>query len=262
MIHATNCKYLIDLDLLVLERCNGHMKLGRACVFLLLGSAIVAADTVTSVTCATFGTPLVSNASSCYAAGSNAYSQATSSGSVTVASTVLVSEETEASGLQGGIRGIGATSNASASADIQVNLASAGSVRQGLLEVTLTQLAWQIPYSGSLSEELTIGSNTYTLSGTSLPEFSVPVELGTAFGLDLMESLSLQASVFSGFSSAAIGSDVSVAAFEADGSTPVALFDPPGIVATPEPGSGWVLLAMLAAVVAVKLRSRAQDLSS
>jgi hypothetical protein len=51
---------------------------------------------------------------------------------------------------------------------------------------------------------------------------------------------------------------VSVAAFEADGSTPVALFDPPGIVATPEPGTGWFLLVMLIAVVAAKIRSRAQ----
>jgi hypothetical protein len=229
------------------------MNLRRLGVFFLLSSAILAADTLTGVTCSTFGAALVTDASSCYAAGSSGYSQASSSASVTVSGAVSLSAETEASGVQGGIRGIGASSNATASADVQLNLNSAGPLRPGLLEVTLSQLAWQVPYAGSLSETLTIGSVTYTLSSASLAGFSLPVELGTAFGLDLMQSISLQASAFSGFSSAAIGSAISLAAFEADGSTPVALFDPPAVLAAPEPGTGWfLLLAVLFAALATR----------
>lgn len=147
-----------------------------------------------------------------------------------------------------GARGIGAFSTAEASNDLALNLDTAGPLRNGYLELNFSQNAWTAPGFGSISELLTIGTYSVSPGGQNLSVF-IPVQLGTDFSLNFLDSLTVNGDAATGVASGAIGADISLLAFEADQTTAVQLFDPPSpATATPEPASlGMMALGILIA---------------
>ena len=130
--------------------------------------------------------------------------------------------------MQYGVHGIAGTATAQSSADIGILFDTSGPLRDGLLELNFTQNAWQMPSNGYLSELLTIGSYTVDPNGNSLISIWIPIQLGSQFGFDYLATVAAIGSSGGGLASGAIESQISLQAFEADGTTGVQLFDPPG----------------------------------
>jgi hypothetical protein len=220
-----------------------------------LGSGVLLADTINSVSCSTPGAMLVTGSSSC-SASDYGYASASSVSSVTLPGSagqaLEIDSNASGSALLGGVRGIGAFSTAEASSDVSINLDTAGPVRNGYLELNFLQDSWTAPAFGSLSELLTIGTYSASPDGQDLSVF-IPVQLGTDFSLNFLGSLTVNGDAATGAASGAIGADISLLAFEADQTTPVQLSDPPSAV--PEPASfGMMALGVL--TVAGLLRRR------
>jgi len=239
------------------------MKIHLVCLVFaatLIHSQVALADSVNAVSCSTPGAGLVTGTVSCSAA-LYGYANASSTSSVTLPSSIgqplEIDADASASALLGGALGISAFSMAESTTDVTLNLDTAGSVRNGLLALNFQQSSWTTPGFGSISELLTIGS-IYSVSpdGQNL-SILIPIELGTDFSLSYVDSILANGDAASGLSSGAIGTSLSLAAFEADGSTPVDLFDPPSsVVATPEPASVGVTAVGLVLAFALLYRSR------
>jgi hypothetical protein len=205
-------------------------------------------DSVNAVSCSTPGAGLMTGTVSCSAAFYG-YANATSTSSISLPSSVgqplEIDAADSASAMLGGARGISSLSMAESTTDVALNLDTAGSVRNGYLALNFLQSAWTTPGFGSLSELLTIGGYSVSPDGQNLSVL-IPIELGTAFGLNYLDSIVANGDAGSGVSSGAIGSTITLAAFEADGTTAVDLFDPPSsVVATPEPGAFGMVAAGL-----------------
>lgn len=238
------------------------MKIHLVCLVFaatLIHSQVALADSVNAVSCSTPGAGLVTGTVSCSAA-LYGYANASSTSSVALPSSIgqplEIDADGSASALLGGARGISALSMAESTTDVTLNLDTAGSVRNGLLALNFQQSSWTTPGFGSISELLTIGSYSVSPDGQNL-SILIPIELGTDFSLSYVDSILANGDAASGLSSGAIGTSLSLAAFEADGSTPVDLFDPPSsVVATPEPASFGVTAVGLVLAIALLYRSR------
>jgi hypothetical protein len=222
---------------------------------LALGSVLAgcaAADILAAVSCSTPTAAFQTNGSSCDAMGSYGYSKAAVSSSVELAATAsgaaIIEATSTASLMQGGTHGITGTATGQSSADIGIIFDTTGAVRNGLLELSFAQSSWTAPLNGYISENLTIGTYTVAPDGSKLSAIWIPIELGSAFGFDYVQSLAAIGSSGSGVTSGTIGTALSLRAFEADGTTGVQLFDPPEsptplLLATPEPGNLGIITA-------------------
>jgi hypothetical protein len=222
---------------------------------------IGSADTITAVTCTSPGAPYVINSSSCHAVGTEGYAQGNVATSVSLPSNLsgaaVIDANSTASAIENTIRGIATTATATSSANIGVTFDTTGPVRNGLLELTFAQLGWTPPVNGYTYESLSVASYSVNPDGTSFTVW-IPIQLGTDFSFDYQQSL---IAISSGLSSGDIDSQIFLLAFEANGATPVGLFDPPSpsatIVATPEPASmGLLMMASVAGVALLFKRRR------
>jgi hypothetical protein len=237
------------------------------CSILLLGLILAAfpgaADTVTSVSCATPTAPLATGASTCDAAGLYGYTQGNVSTNIslpaTAADAATITANSSVSALQTGVHGISQTATAQASANIGIIFDTTGSLRNGLLELSFLQNGWTSPINGYMSESLSIGSYSVNPNGSSLSSVWIPIQLGSQFGFDYQQSIAAIGSSISGLSRGDIDSQISLLAFEANGTTAVQLYDPPGgpgNLLTPEPASlGLMGLGLLSAALLSKFRT-------
>jgi hypothetical protein len=241
----------------------------QSCTCSILGLAIgitllaggAAGDTVTSVSCATPTASFVTGPASCNVLGSYGFSQASVNSGIVLPATAgdaaVINASSSVSALQTGIHGITATATAQSSADIGIIFDTSGAVRNGYLELSFLQNAWEIPENGAISESLTIGSYTASPDGASLSSIWIPIQLGTQFGFNYLESVAAIGSSGSGLTVGEIDSEISLLAFESDGTTAVQLFDPPGDPGslTPEPSSAGIVIAgILGLAVLLKFR--------
>ncbi len=159
-------------------------------------------------------------------------------------------------------------SSASASASIDLNLFTGGPVRQGLLELYLPTLSWiDAPegYSGQM--DLSLGSITgYCQSAGTLTcnvgtyyvvannTLLLPFTLGESFAFHFSQSDSVYGDINSGDSEGTDQTTIAFRLLEANGETPVALYDPP--LSAPEPASFGILgLGIAGIAFAIRLRS-------
>jgi hypothetical protein len=218
------------------------------CVMACLGliSQSVAASTVTSVSCSTPGSPYLVSSTSCYQLGLDGYSRGAVNTTVslpsTAASAALITASSNASALESSFRGVTATATAISAADIGIIFDTTGALRNGLLEMSFTQDSWTRPVNGYLSESLSVASYSVDPNGSSIRSVWIPIQLGTDFGFEYKESVTAISSALSGLTAGTIDSQISLQAFESNGTTPVQLFDPPGILLTPEPASLGLLI--------------------
>jgi hypothetical protein len=218
---------------------------GLAC-----GSA--SADTVTSVSCATPTAPYAIGGASCGATGSYGYAQATVSSSVvlpgTASNPAVIDASSGVTALQTGVHGLTGTATAQSSANIGITFDTGGPVRDGYLELNFLQYAWRAPVNGVISELLTIGSYSASPDGSSLSSIFIPIQLGTQFGFEYLQSAAAIGSSAGGLSIGDIDSQISLFAFEGNGTTPVLLLDPPGNpdALTPEPAAMGIMLVGIA----------------
>jgi hypothetical protein len=232
-----------------------------ALAILCISSGISRADSINSVSCSTPGAALVTAASSCSAADYG-FANATSTSTVTLPSSVGQAAEIDSSAsvsaLLGGSRGISAFSTAQSSTSVSIEFDTAGPVRNGFLALSFLQTEWAAPTFGNISEVLSIGNYIASPNGQNLSVF-IPIQLGTDFSFSYQDTLVSNGDAATGIDSAAIGSDISLLAFEADQTTAVNLFDPPSsVVATPEPASFGLMAAATLAGVGLIRKSRRQ----
>ena len=236
---------------------NASRHLACSISALLFGFALACgsapADTVTSVSCATPTAPFVIGAASCDAIGSYGYAQATVASSVALPGTAghpaVIEANSVVAALQTGVHGLTGIATAQSTANVGILFDTGGPVRNGYLELYFLQNAWHAPVNGVISELLTIGSYSASPDGSSLSSILIPIQLGTQFGFDYMQSVAAIGSSAGGLSIGDIDSQISLFAFEANGTTPVLLFDPPGDpveALTPEPAAGGSVLVGIA----------------
>jgi hypothetical protein len=228
------------------------MKIVNYCLLMLLNlgaaAGVGSASTIiTSVTCSSPGAPYTTNTSNCYALGTEGYAQGAVTASVSLPSSIsgaaVIDANSTASAIENTIRGIATTATGTSAATIGVTFDTNGPVRNGLVELTFQQLGWTPPVNGYTYESLSVASYSVTPNGTSFAVW-IPIQLGTEFSFDYQQSL---IAISSGLSSGEIDSQISLLAFESNGTSPVQLFDPPGVLATPEPASvGLMMMASLA----------------
>lgn len=242
----------------------------------LVSIGIAKGDVITSVTCAANGYSSISNAAQCVQGTGLAYGpgvEARGAVSATVSMpnvpsnylTADISESvSEVPAL--GLNMVG-PSSAWATASISLNLSTLGPVRQGFLQIYAPTLSWiDAPegYSGQMN--LSLGSitgscqsagsltcriGTYYLAanGTLL----LPFTLGDSFSFQITESDSVNGDVDSGDSEGTDQTAISFRLLEADGATPVALYDPPATA--PEPATFGILsLGVAGLVLAARLK--------
>jgi hypothetical protein len=208
-------------------------------------SSFSAATTVTtSVTCSSPGAAYLTNSASCYALGTEGYAQGGVTTSVSLPTSAsgagVISADSTASALETTIRGLTATATATASANIGITFDTTGPVRNGLLELTFDQLTWTPPANGYTNESLSVASYSVNPDGSNVSVW-IPIQLGTDFSFEYQQSLT---AISSGLTSGEIDSQISLLAFEANGMTPVQLYDPPGpSLLTPEPASIGMMMA-------------------
>lgn len=239
------------------------LNLFRLMMAVALSAGLAAADTMTSVSCATPTAALQTGTSSCDAPGSYGYSQATVRSNVLLPSTAseaaVIKAVTSASAMQFGTHGIAGTATAQSMADIGIIFDTAGAARSGLLELNFTQNAWAAPVNGFISESLSVGSYRVTPGGSNFSIW-IPIQLGGEFGFDYAQSLTAIGSAGSGVTSGNVDAAITLQAFEADGVTGVQLFDPPGspapLLATPEPGGLGLMTMAIAGGLLFLMRSR------
>ena len=239
----------------------------RSCSILALGLIVAigtcSADTVTSVSCSTPTVALAIGSATCDAVGSYGYSQAAVSTNINLPATAsdaaVITADSSVSALQVGVHGITGTATAQSSTDIGIIFDTTGPLRNGLLELSFLQDGWTTPINGYISDSLSVASYRVNPNGSSLSSIWIPVQLGTDFGFDFQQSLAAIGSSISGLSTGDIDSQISLLAFEADGTTAVQLYDPPGDpgnLLTPEPASvGLMAAGLLAAVLFFKIRN-------
>jgi hypothetical protein len=86
----------------------------------------------------------------------------------------------------------------------------------------------------------------------------IPIELGTQFGFDYLESITANGDAGSGSSSADIGADIAVQAFESDQTTAVPLFDPAASPANAVPEPNSIGMMMIATTLSLFLINKAR----
>lgn len=227
---------------------------------LALLSGLSVASSITSVTCSSPGAPFASALNNCSAVGTNGYATATASANVLLPTSAnqaaIITSDSTGSALETTIRALSTTATATSSANTGIIFDTTGPMRNGLLEISFDQLAFTSPINGSLAESLAVASYSANPDGQNLNVW-IPVELGTDFGFDYQQSLT---SISSGLDTAEISSQISLLAFEADGVTPVELFDPPGPVTpslfAPEPASAGLMLSVVGIGVALFINQR------
>ena len=160
--------------------------------FMLLCS-LANADTVTSVSCSTPTAPFATGASNCDALGSYGYSQATAGFSevmpTTASQAAVINARSTASALQFGAHGVAGTATAQSSVDLGIIFDTTGAVRSGLLELSFLQNTWVTPVNGLMKESLTVGSYSISPEGSSLSTIWIPIELGSQFGFEYLQSI-------------------------------------------------------------------------
>jgi len=218
----------------------------------ILAAMFGVASTLTSVTCASPGAAYAVAATDCGALGTNGYARASVSSSVTLPSSATQAANIQLSStvtaLETTFRGIATSATATASADVGLIFDTTGAARNGLLELTFNQTAYTRAVDGIISQSLAIGPANPILGG-SAQTIWIPIQLGSEFGFEYKQSVSALGNAFTGLTSGSIGADISLLAFESNGTTPVELFDPPGILSpslfTPEPASFGIFIAGL-----------------
>jgi hypothetical protein len=210
----------------------------------------------------------MSSSSACNDPGPYGYANAEATGAVTLPQTAqdsaTISVDTNASALAFGIRGQYLTSTANSKSDISIMFNSLGAVRAGLLEVNIDQTAWNSPINGMMGQNLAIDSYLYTCpnpcAAAGLPtSFWLPIALGADFAFNYSQEITVTSGSQSGVSSSDIATQIVMLAFEADGKTPVQLFDPPGPVThalvVPEPATVAFVVAGVLLLLAARNRA-------
>ena len=224
-------------------------------------AGVSAASTVTSVTCASPGVSLGTGTTICDAQGTNGYASAGANAVVILPTSAsgpaMVDATSTATSLETTSHGFTAIATATSSDDISIIFDTVGPVRNGLLELNFAQNTWTHSANAILHESLAIGSYSTNPNGSNLASVWIPIQLGKNFGFNYVQSILAISDAFTGMTTADIDSQISLLAFEANGSTPVQLYDPPGSPTfTPEPASLGMIVAGALLGVAAFLRRR------
>lgn len=250
------------------------MKHSLALLLALLSGVVVAsADVITNATCQVGTNPAISSSSNCSINATN--SQPSSRASVTVNQltaipagglstrfTVSLSGLASATPLSNIGSGPNIFSSGSANATATYLLTTFGPVRQGVLTYFGTYSNWQVgPGDDSAQFSATLGSLSGSCTGIqpfcsgsllgSVAPRSVPFTLGDNFSFKFSEAFLATGDPFvqgPGFASGT--ANFTFQLFEADGTTPVALY------AAPEPGTLGLLIISFVGFGIVALRGR------
>lgn len=236
------------------------------------GIGFVSADVLTNATCQVGSNPAISSSSSCSINATN--SRPSSRASVTVDQLTTIPAgglstplTVSLSGLASAIplsnigSGPNTAANASANATATYELTTLGPVRQGVLTYFGTFSNWDLGAgddSGQISASLgslsgSCGGAQPSCSGLfgSVAPRSVPFTLGNSFSFQLADTFKAFGDPFvqgPGFASGT--ANFTFRLFEADGTTPVALY------AAPEPGTLGFMLISFVGLGIVVIRAR------
>jgi hypothetical protein len=219
-------------------------------------------DVVSSTTCSILYSASASGATDCSITGTGewpAEASATSTGSVALPTSasdplsMTVSQSVEAH--TGTSEWFTVNALATATTSIHVNLYTEGAVRDGYVEVSSPTM-WTVAPDGFTGRaSLSLGSYNGGCGGGGMDancyfgnillwsptvNYKLPFTLGNDFALDFTQTFNGDANMFSGATEGFGQTVFNFQFFEADGITPVMVFDPPGAASAPEP-STWSL---------------------